>query len=115
MPRSKTVTVNGKQIVVKEAKVKELRGEILPKIGPMLDEVLGANKATDLAGIVPVIEQKLVEFFPDLTEKDLEESYPSEIEALVEAFIEVNFTGIRRVAGPLLSLIQAALLQRVSG
>ena len=36
-------------------------------------------------------------------------AYMSEIEALVEAFIDVNFTGIKRLVKPLMNLIQAGI------
>lgn len=104
MPRSKTVTVNGKQINVKEYKVRELREDVLPKITDLLDgEKLGSKELPDL---VPLLESKLVELFPGLTEADIEESYSSEIEALIEAWVDVNFTGLKKVYRPLLSFAQ---------
>jgi hypothetical protein len=49
---------------------------------------------------------------PGLAEGDIKNAYPSELEALVEAFINVNFTGLKRVSGPLLKLVQAGLVQK---
>jgi len=36
----------------------------------------------------------------------------SELEALIEVFIEVNFQGLKRVIKPLMGLIQAGLQQK---
>lgn len=107
MPRSKVVTVNGKQITVKEYKIKELREDFLPKLASVLDMQELAGK--EMKDLVPLFESKLAEFFPELTEADIEESYPSEIEALIEALIEVNFTGLKKIYQPLLSLARAGL------
>jgi hypothetical protein len=71
---------------------------------------LGMN----ITEIIPVFEDKLVEFFPELTPADIEESYPSEIEALVEAWIAVNFTGLKKIFKPLLSLAQMGTKMRMA-
>jgi len=42
--------------------------------------------------------------FPELTADDVKNAYPSELETLLEAFVEVNFTGIKRLIGPLMGL-----------
>jgi len=49
---------------------------------------------------------------PGITSDDVKNAYPSELEALVEAFIDVNFTGLKRVSGPALKLVQAGLAQK---
>lgn len=46
---------------------------------------------------------------PGLTADDIHNAYPSELEALVEAFINVNFTGLKKVSGPLFGLAKAGL------
>jgi len=109
MPRSKIVTINGKQITVKEHKIKELREEIIPKITAVLDTQEIASKG--IKDLVPIFESKIVEFFPKVTEADIDESYPSEIEALIEAWVEVNFTGLKKLYRPLLSLAQMGMVK----
>lgn len=103
MPRSQVVTVNGKQITVKELKIRELREEVLPKIdGLFSGEDLKGKEAKD---VFHLFEAKLTEFFPELTEADIEESYPSEIEGLIEAWVSVNFTGLRKLYRPASALL----------
>ncbi|WP_256846911.1 hypothetical protein [Paenibacillus sp. Pae108] len=100
--RSKTVTVNGKQIVVREHKIKELREEVIPKIlGALENEDFKDKEVKDL---IPLLEQKLSEFFPGLSEADIEEAYPSEIEELITSWVDVNFFGVKKLMKPLLSL-----------
>lgn len=100
--RTKTVTVNGKQVVVREHKIKELRGEVLPKILGALEGDDFKNK--EVKDLIPVLEQKLAEFFPELSEADIEEAYPSEIEELITVWVDVNFFGVKKLMKPILSL-----------
>ncbi|MBC7340950.1 MAG: hypothetical protein H5U02_00590 [Clostridia bacterium] len=107
--RTKVVTLNGKQVTVREHKVKELREEVIPKIERVFGEQgLDLSKMADasLGSLIETFEDKLAEFFPDVSKEDIENSYISEVEALVEAWIEVNFTGLKRVMPPLLSLMR---------
>jgi hypothetical protein len=83
-----------------EVSVEKVPADRVPSNG-----VFGMN----ITEIIPVFEDKLVEFFPELTPADIGKSYPSEIEALVEAWIAVNFTGLKKVFQPLLSLARAAM------
>ena len=100
--RTKTVIVNGKPIFINEYKIKALKEEVLPKLEPAFK----ALTAGEISEIVDTFGQQLKEVFPELKDIDFDDCYPSEIEAFVEAWIEVNFTGLKRVAGPLLSLAQ---------
>lgn len=105
MPRSKVVTVNGKQVNVKEYKIRELREDVLPRLTSAMDNMKIEEIATkNLGDVIPILEGKLVEFFPELTEADIDEAYPSEIEALIEAWVDVNFTGLKRIYRPVLAL-----------
>lgn len=93
--RNKTVTVNGKQIVVKEKRVSELRNDVLPKVINLIDG--DELKGTELNNILPLLEEKISEFFPDLSPDDVDNAYPSEIEDLIRAFIDVNFAGLKKI------------------
>jgi hypothetical protein len=97
--RTVTVKVNGKPVTVKELKVRELRDEILPKFKDLFKD--GAN--TEISSFVTGIEEKLSEIFPELVPVDLEEAYPSEIEALIEGWIKVNFFGVQKLLKPVIS------------
>ena len=107
MPRTETVTVNGKKITVKECKIRELKEDIFPKLTSVMDtEDLAGKEVKDL---IPVFISKITEIFPEITEADIEESYPSEIEALIEAWVNVNFTGLKKLAKQVLVLIKMGL------
>ncbi|MCL5045567.1 MAG: hypothetical protein M1598_01970 [Actinobacteria bacterium] len=114
MPRSKVVTVAGKTITLHEKRIGELEA-LAERVGASFDEVLGANGAKDLkSALTAVLYGKLPELFPELSAEDVRNAYPSELEGLLEAFVEVNFQGVRRVAGPLIGLVQAGLTRRFS-
>lgn len=100
--RSKTITVNEKTISLQEYKIKTLKNEVIPRLGPAMDAIAKG----EFTSFVDVLGEQLKVIFPELKDVDLEECYPSEIEAFVEAWIEVNFTGLKRLAGPLMSLIK---------
>lgn len=101
--RSKTVTVNGKQVTVKEKRVSELRTEVFPKIASFLDGELQNTQVTD---ILPLLENKLSEIFPELSPEDVDNAFPSELEELIQAFIDVNFSGLKKMVIPLFGLIK---------
>lgn len=102
MPRNKTVTINGKQVTVKEHKIKELREDVIPKLSSFIDMQELTGK--DIKDIIPLFEARLAEFFPEITEADIDEAYPSEIENLLETWIDVNFFGLKKIYKPVLSL-----------
>lgn len=107
MPRNITVTLNGKQINVKEHKIKDLKEQIIPKISGLFKmEEIAEKEANEL---IDLFSEKITEIFPDITIADLNEAYPSEIEALLEAWVSVNFTGLKKIYNPLMSLMQMGL------
>ncbi len=113
MPRSKVVTVNGKTVTIQEKRIGELEA-LAEKLGTSVDVLLAANSAGDLKGAVKaLLTEKIPEVFPDLTPEDILNAYPSEIEGAVEAFVDVNFFGLKRLAGPILGVIQAGLSRRL--
>lgn len=112
MPRSKVVTVNGKTVTIQEKRIGELEA-LAEKLGTSVDLLLTANSAGDLKGAIKgLLTEKIPEVFPELKPEDVLNAYPSEIEALVEAFVDVNFFGLKRLAGPVLGLIQSGLSRR---
>lgn len=109
--RSKVVKVNGKPITLKEYKIKELKNDVLPRMGPAWQAITGG----DVAELIDNFGAQLKEVFPELRDVDIDDCYPSEIEAFLEAWIDVNFSGLKRLAGPLMSLLSAAGLLPGSG
>jgi len=98
--RSKTVEIAGKEIIIRELKIREIKDNVIPKIGTAWKEVSGG----EVAEVVDRLGEQVVDVFPELKGLDIQDCYPSEIEAFVEAWIDVNFTGVKRLLGPLLSL-----------
>lgn len=104
--RSKPIPFAGKEITVREHKIKELK-ELADKVGTDFDSIVKANDFDDVkSAITGVLEEKLPIVFPSIKKEDIDEAYPSEIEELITAFIDVNFFGIKKVVMPLLKLAQ---------
>ena len=102
--RTRTVEIAGKSIVIREMKIKDIKTNLIPKIEPAW-KAITSGEITD---VIDNLGEQMAEIFPELKGVDIDECFPSEIEAFVEAWLDVNFFGIRRVVGPLLSLAKLA-------
>ena len=97
MPRSKEITLNEKPFVLKEKRVKELE-TLLGTLIKDFNKFSELKTADDLKSIVNVmLRKRLPEIIEGVTADDVDNAFPSEIEEAVEAFMEVNFTGLRGV------------------
>ena len=111
--RNKTVEFAGKKIRVEEKRIGELEkivAVLFPESKGNIQKI-NLNKLLEQAGF-DLLYKKLPVIFPDITKEDVKNAYMSELEQLVEVFIDVNFQGIKRLIGPLMNLIQAGLPQR---
>ena len=111
--RNKTVEFAGKKIRVEEKRIGELEkivAELFPESKGNIQKI-DLGKLLEQAGF-DLLYKKLPVIFPDITKDDIKNAYMSELEALIEVFVEVNFHGIKRLVGPLMNLIQAGLQQR---
>lgn len=81
MPQTKTISINGKEITVKELRVKDML-EIIEKAGK-------SKKDVTIAGFKSLVEQNMT-LACDASIDDLKEMAPSEIKQIVDAFKEVN-------------------------
>lgn len=104
--RNKVVKVGEKEVIIVEKRIKEFR-ELSSKISMSFNDILSMeldNKTTDevFNVVVDMLEDKLTVIFPQLTIEDIDNAYISEIEELIAAFIEVNFTGAKKVMSPLM-------------
>lgn len=108
--RNKTMTFAGKKLRIEESRI----GEIENMVKELFPESKG--KITDIS-LDSLMEQvgfdlfyeKIPILFPELTADDVKNAYPSEVEALLEAFVDVNFTGVKRLIGPLMSFMQIGM------
>ena len=110
--RNKTVEFAGKKIRVEEKRVGELEkivAELFPESKGNIQKI-DLGKLLEQAGF-DLLYKKLPVIFPDITEEDVKNAYMSELEQLIEVFVEVNFTGLKRLIKPLMNLIQAGLQQ----
>ena len=108
--RNKIVTINGKDINVQEKRIGELEG----LVRDIFPESKGKIANIDITKVLENIDFDLLykvlpKLFPELEKDDVKNAFMSEIEDLFEAFIDVNFTGIKRLIKPLMGLIQAGI------
>ncbi len=111
--RNKTVEFAGKKVRVEEKRIGELEkivAELFPESKGNIQKI-DLGKLLEQAGF-DLLYKKLPVIFPDITEEDVKNAYMSELEALIEVFIEVNFHGLKRLVRPLMNLIQAGLQQK---
>jgi len=111
--RNKTVEFAGKKIRVEEKRIGELEkivAELFPESKGNIQKI-DLGKLLEQAGF-DLLYKKLPVIFPDITEEDVKNAYMSELEALIEVFVEVNFHGLKRLVRPLMNLIQAGLPQK---
>lgn len=112
MPRKIDVTVNEKTIKIEEKRVFELEAMFEDMKQELQEVQLGNDMGSALAAAVGFGKDKILAQFPQLTEDDLHNAYPSELEAVVEGFLEVNFSMLRRFSGKLMGLAQFGLAQK---
>ena len=108
--RDKTVEFAGKKIRVEEKRIGELEkivADLFPESKGNIQKV-DLNKILEQVGF-DLLYEKLPIIIPDITKDDVKNAYMSELETLVEAFIDVNFTGIKRLVRPLMNMIQAGM------
>jgi len=102
--REKQITLGDKTIIIREVTVGDLRKRVLPAIiktfssfdlnAPITDIVKEADK---VLGLIPQI-------IPDVTTEMLENAYMSELENLVQSWIDVNFHGLKTLLGSFTNL-----------
>ena len=110
--RNRTITFAGKSLRIQESRIGELE-EMVSRLFPKSE-----GKISDIS-IESIVNQigfdlfydMLPVIFSDITADDVRNAYPSEIEDLLEAFIDVNFTGVKRLIGPLLDIMQTGMMQ----
>lgn len=111
--RNRTVEFAGKKIRVEEKRIGELEkiiAELFPESEGNIQKI-DLGKLLEQAGF-DLLYKKLPVIFPDITEEDIKNAYMSELEQLIEVFVEVNFHGLKRLVKPLMSLIQVGLQQK---
>lgn len=109
--RSKSVSFAGKEIRITERRIGELESalmELFPESDGDLKKIQLENLLEDLG--FDLLYKKLPILIPAITEEDAKNAYMSELEELIEVFIDVNFRGLKRLVKPLLNLMSTASL-----
>ena len=105
--RDKTINFAGAKIRIEEKRI----GELEQIVKDLFPESKGKLQKINLAGLMEQIDfdllyKKLPVIIPEVCGSDIKNAYMSELEDLLEAFVDVNFTGIKRLVGPLMNMIQ---------
>lgn len=113
MPRSKEVEIAGRKFTVNERTIKELEA-IGVKISGSMEKALKASSGSEIMDALRnLLYEQIPLLFEDISEEDIKEAYPSELEKLVEAFIDLHFFALKRLVPTLVALAQAATKGKV--
>lgn len=106
--KNKVVKIGDKEIIVVERRIKELK-ELFKNFSGSFKGFLETDlkdKTTDdvVELVISEMESKITLVFTQLTAEDIDNAYPSEISELIEAFIDINFTGAKKVISQVMKL-----------
>lgn len=105
--RNKVVKFANKTINVRECTVGELEiltSELFPSTKGKLKNL---DKAlSDIEIDWDLLYKKIPVVFPEISEDDVRNAYMSDIEKLIEAFVDVNFLALKRLIPKLTALAQ---------
>lgn len=107
--RSKVVSIAGKNILIEEKRIKEIKKlikDFSPEIKELWNKDIDFNNTDSIDTIFSTIEDKIAFIFGDLTQEDIENAYMSELENLFNAFMEVNFMGAKKGISLFLKQVQ---------
>ena len=107
--RSKVVSIAGKNILIEEKRIKELKlliKQFSPELKEIWDKNIDFTKEESIDELFSLIEDKITLLFNDLQAEDIENAYMSELEELFKSFVDVNFTGAKKGLSILISQLQ---------
>ena len=111
--RNKVVSFAGKELRIEEKRIGDLEKLLVELFPSSKGKIANIDLQKELGSLdFDILYKKLPTIFPDLTKADIQNAYMSEIEALLEAFIDVNFLGLKKLLKPILTLAQSGLAQR---
>jgi hypothetical protein len=101
--RVREITFTGKKITLREKRIKELKS-LYAELNINFDGIF-KTEAKDLVDtLINILGDKINLIAEGITKEDIEEAYPSDLEELIGAFIDINFFGLKKVISPLLQL-----------
>ena len=89
--RTKIVKVANKEILIQEktiGEIKKLVNELNMDFSKLMETEI--NKEGFLNDVLGILQDKIEVIFPQLKEIDMDNVYISELEALIDGFLEVN-------------------------
>ena len=96
--RTKIVKVANKEILIQEktiGEIKKLVNELNMDFSKLMETEI--NKEGFLSDVLGILQDKIEVIFPQLKEIDMDNVYISELEALIDGFLEVNFLMLKKV------------------
>ena len=96
--RTKIVKVANKEILIQEktiGEIKKLVNELNMDFSKLMETEI--NKEGFLNDVLGILQDKIEVIFPQLKDIDMDNVYPSELEALIDGFLEVNFFIFKKV------------------
>ncbi|MGB4242047.1 MAG: hypothetical protein WBK42_00600 [Dethiobacteria bacterium] len=100
-------------MAIEEKKIGDLEKLIIDLFPTSKGKIANIDLGKELGALdFDILYKKLPVIFPELTKDDIKNAYMSEIEALLEAFVDVNFLGLKKLVKPMLTLAQSGLPQR---
>ena len=96
--RTKIVKVANKEILIQEktiGEIKKLVNELNMDFSKLMETEI--NKEGFLNDVFGILQDKIEVIFPQLKDIDMDNVYISELEALMDGFLEVNFLMMKKV------------------
>ena len=96
--RTKIVKVANKEILIQEktiGEIKKLVNELNMDFSKLMETEI--NKEGFLNDVFGILQYKIEVIFPQLKDIDMDNVYISELEALIDGFLEVNFLMMKKV------------------
>lgn len=96
--RTKIVKVANKEILIQEktiGEIKKLVNELNMDFSKLMETEI--NKEGFLNDVLGILQDKIEVIFPQLKDIDMDNVYISELEALIDGFLEVNFLMLKKV------------------
>ena len=96
--RTKIVKVANKEILIQEktiGEIKKLVNELNMDFSKLMETEI--NKVGFLNDVFGILQDKIEVIFPQLKDIDMDNVYISELEALIDGFLEVNFLMMKKV------------------
>ena len=96
--RTKIVKVADKDILIQEKTIGEIK-RIVNELNVDFSKLMNTELEKDnfLNEVLAIIQDRIEILFPQLKDIDMDNVYISELEALIDGFLEVNFSMMKKV------------------